>query len=102
MFLARVTGTVVSTVKDDALRARKLLLLRQLSATGAALPRTLVALDAVGAGVGEVVYCCRGKEASFAFTGSDGKPQAVPTDATVVGIADATANSFIAPIKERP
>lgn len=83
MFLARVAGTVVSSVKDEALRTHKLLLVRLLDAAGNPLPQTLVALDAVGAGVGEVVYCCRGKEASFAWL-----PEAVPTDAAIVGIVD--------------
>jgi microcompartment protein CcmK/EutM len=42
-----------------------------------------VAVDAVGAGVGETVFFVRGKEASFPF-----HPTAVPTDAGVVGIVD--------------
>ncbi|MGH9482523.1 MAG: EutN/CcmL family microcompartment protein [Terriglobales bacterium] len=88
MFLARVTGTVVATVKDEALRGCKLLLVRPLDARGTPLPRTLVALDAVGAGVGETVTCCRGKEASFPWL-----PAVVPTDAAVVGILDPAANS---------
>ena len=45
---------------------------------------TIVALDSVGAGTGEDVYVCRGREASFAFS-----PDDVPSDATVVGIVDA-------------
>lgn len=87
MFLARVTGTVVATIKDDALAAHKLLVVQPLDATGHPLPRTVVALDAVGAGTGEVVYCCRSKEASFPFL-----PAAVPTDATIVGICDPASN----------
>jgi microcompartment protein CcmK/EutM len=43
-----------------------------------------VALDAVGAGAGETVYWCRGREASFPFL-----PAEVPTEATIVGIVDA-------------
>ncbi len=43
-----------------------------------------MAIDAVGAGAGETVYVCRGREASFAF-----KPEEVPTEATVVAIVDA-------------
>jgi hypothetical protein len=42
-----------------------------------------VALDAVGAGVGELVFWCRGKEASFPF-----KRDSTPTDCTIVGIVD--------------
>ena len=45
--------------------------------------RTLVAVDAVGAGVGETVFFVRGKEASFPFL-----PVEVPADAGVVGIVD--------------
>lgn len=87
MFLARVAGTVVATVKDDALRAHKLLLIQPLDERGQPLPRTQVALDAVGAGAGEIVYCCRGKEASFPWL-----PQSVPTDAAIVGIVDLDSN----------
>jgi len=92
MFLARVIGTVVATVKDDALAAHKLLLVRPLDARGGELARTLVALDAVGAGVGETVTCCRGKEASFPWL-----PALVPTDAAIVGIVDPAANPGILP-----
>jgi hypothetical protein len=42
-----------------------------------------VAVDAVGAGVGETVFFVRGKEASFPF-----HPTEVPTDAGIVGIVD--------------
>ena len=42
-----------------------------------------MALDSVGAGVGETIYWCRGKEASFPFL-----PDEVPTEATIVGIVD--------------
>jgi len=88
MFLARVTGTVVATVKDDALATHKLLVVQLLDAAGQPLPRSLVALDAVGAGAGETVYCCRGKEASFPWL-----PATVPTDAAIVGICDPESNA---------
>lgn len=78
MFLGKVIGPVVATAKDDALHGRKLLLVRRASDASA-----LVAIDAVGAGAGETVYVCRGREASFAFS-----PEAVPSDATIVGIVD--------------
>ena len=79
MYLAKVIGRVVSTIKDQALEGRKLLLVRRLP-NGPAL----VAIDAVGAGAGELVYVCRGREAAFAF-----KPEEVPTEATIVAIVDA-------------
>ena len=83
MQLARVIGDVVATRKDENLIGLKLLVLQPLAADGSAAGRTLVAVDAAGAGVGETVFFVRGKEASFPFY-----PQEVPTDAGVVGIVD--------------
>lgn len=83
MQLARVIGDVVVTRKDENLTARTLLILQPIAADGSAVGRTLVAVDAVGAGVGETVFFVRGKEASFPFY-----PVEVPTDAGVVGIVD--------------
>ena len=79
MYLGKVIGRVVSTVKDPALTGRKLLLVRRLP-NGPAV----VAIDSVGAGAGETVYVCRGREAAFAF-----KPEEVPTEASIVAIVDA-------------
>ena len=78
MYLGKVIGRVVASVKDEALEARTLLLVRRLP-NGP----SVVAVDAVGAGAGETVYVCRGGEAAFAF-----KPAEVPTEATVVAIVD--------------
>ena len=83
MQLARVIGNVVSTRKDDNLAAVTLLILQPIAPDGSDLGRTLVAVDAAGAGVGERVFFVRGKEASFPF-----HPVEVPTDAGVVGIVD--------------
>ena len=83
MQLARVIGNVVSTRKDDNLAAVTLLILQPIAPDGSDLGRTLVAVDAAGAGVGERVFFVRGKEASFPF-----HPTEVPTDAGVVGIVD--------------
>jgi microcompartment protein CcmK/EutM len=81
--LARVIGDVVSTRKDENLTGVTLLVLQPIDAQGKAFGRTLVAVDAAGAGVGEVVFFVRGKEASFPFY-----PVEVPADAGVVGIVD--------------
>ena len=83
MQLARVIGEVVSTMKDANLTGLKLLVLQPLNAGGDAAGRTLVALDSVGAGVGEAVFFVRGREAAFPFY--PGEP---PTDASIVGIVD--------------
>ena len=83
MQLARVIGDVVSTIKDSGLNSHKLLLLQPVTPDREPAGRTLVAVDAVGAGVGEHVFFVRGREASFPFL-----PDEPPTDACVVGIVD--------------
>jgi microcompartment protein CcmK/EutM len=83
MQLARVIGDVVATVKDAQLGGYKLLVLQPIGTNREPVGRTLVALDSVGAGVGEDVFFVRGKEASFPFY--PGEP---PADACVVGIVD--------------
>ena len=61
----------------------KLLLVQPIGGDGKDVGRPLVAVDSVGAGVGETVFFVRGKEASFPF-----HPTEVPTDAGIVGIVD--------------
>src|SRR5215470_16834857 len=83
MQLARVCGTVVATVKSDALEGRKLLVIQPLNASLRENGKPMVAVDSIGAGSGEIVFWCRGREASFPFL-----PAEVPTDCTIVGIVD--------------
>ena len=83
MQLARVLGEVVATIKDAQLTGSKLLVLQPLTAAGEPAGRTLVALDSVGAGVGEHVFFVRGREAAFPFY-----PAEPPTDAAIIGIVD--------------
>ena len=83
MQVARVIGDVVATAKHAAFVGHKLLVLQPVTPDRQPAGRTLVALDAVGAGVGEHVFFVRGREASFPFL-----PAETPTDATVVGIVD--------------
>jgi ethanolamine utilization protein EutN len=83
MQIAKVIGDVVTTMKDANLSGIKLLLLQPLDPQGKSTGRTLVAVDSVGAGVGETVFFVRGKEASFPF-----HPVEVPADAGIVGIVD--------------
>ncbi len=87
MQLARVIGTVVSPVKNDSLHGRKLLIVQSLNAYLKPQGGPLVALDAIGAGIGELVYWCRGKEASFPFRRED-----TPTDCTIIAIVDSEAH----------
>jgi ethanolamine utilization protein EutN len=83
MLLGRIIGNVVCTMKDPALIGQKLLIVQPLDRQGRDKGRPVVALDAVGAGAGETIYWCRGKEASFPFLPAD-----LPTEATIVGIVD--------------
>jgi len=89
MQIARVIGTVVSTVKNESLHGRKMLIVQTLDADLKDKGKQMIALDAVGAGVGELVFWCRGKEASFPF-----KRDETPTDCTIVGIIDSEAHVF--------
>lgn len=92
MLLGRIIGNVVCTIKSPSLEGKKLLLVQPLDRHGKDKGKPLVAVDSVGAGAGETIYWCRGREASFPFL-----PIEVPTEATIVGIVD-TVN--IPPEKE--
>ena len=89
MQIARVIGTVVATVKNETLKGRKFLIVQTLDANLRDKGKPMVALDSVGAGVGELVFWCRGKEASFPF-----KRDETPTDCTIVGIIDSDSHVF--------
>jgi len=83
MLIGKVVGTVVSTRKDDKIEGLKLLVVRQLDIRGKETPSYVVAADAVGAGMGEVVLYA---------TGSSARQTAVtdrkPIDAVVMAIVD--------------
>lgn len=83
MQLGIVVGTAVCTMKDARLVGKKLLVVQPVDKHGREKGRMLIAIDSVGAGAGEMIYWCRGKEASFPFL-----PEEVPTEATIVGIVD--------------
>ena len=77
----------MATVKNESLHGRKLLVVQTLDRNLKDSGKPMVAVDAVGAGVGELVFWCRGKEASFPFKRED-----TPTDCTIVGIVDSEAH----------
>jgi ethanolamine utilization protein EutN len=89
MFLAKVEGAVVSTKKDPSMNGRKLLLLRpQLvdekdPTRFRAGANTIVAVDSVGAGIGELVLFCQGSAARLAPNLKD-----ATVDAVIIGIVD--------------
>jgi ethanolamine utilization protein EutN len=89
MFLARVEGSVVSTKKDASMNGRKLLLLRPQLVDDKDPTRfrpgtnTIVAVDSVGAGIGEMILFCQGSSARLAPNLKE-----APVDAVVIGIVD--------------
>jgi len=89
MYLAKVEGSVVATKKDVSMNGRKLLLLRPQLVDekdptkfrpGA---NTIVAVDTLGAGIGEMVMFCQGSSARLAPGMKD-----APVDAVIIGIVD--------------
>ena len=83
MRLARVVGNVVCTIKNSSLEGKKLLIVAVLDRNGDTTEKTMIAVDSIGAGIGENVYCVHGKEASFPW-----HPTELPSDCTIVGILD--------------
>lgn len=89
MFLARVTGSVVSTQKVEVMIGQKLLVVeplrvneknqKDLQPTG----RSFIVVDTVGAGEGEVVMCVQGSSARFTE-----QTKKLPIDAAIIGIVD--------------
>jgi len=89
MFLARVEGSVVATKKDPSMDGRKLLLLRPQLVDDKDPTKfrpgvnTIIAVDSVGAGIGELVMFCQGSSARLAPNLKD-----APVDAVIIGIVD--------------
>lgn len=89
MFLARVEGSIVATKKDPSMEGRKLLLLRPQLVDDKDPSRfrpgvnTIVAVDSVGAGIGELVLFCQGSSARLAPHLKE-----APVDAVIIGIVD--------------
>ena len=97
MFVAKVTGSMVATQKVPSMVGHKLLLVepfrldsetrQRLVSTG----RTFVAVDALGAGVGEFVLITQGSSAR-----QTPETQTLPIDAVVIGIVDQGLNRAVA------
>jgi microcompartment protein CcmK/EutM len=83
MTLGKVVGTVVATRKDEKLVGGKLLMVQELSLEGEPLERYAVAVDSVGAGVGEVVLVATGSSARLTAATKDR-----PVDAVIMAIVD--------------
>jgi ethanolamine utilization protein EutN len=85
MLLARVIGNVVSTQKNQRYEGSRIMLCRQISPTGEDLENTLLALDSVDAGEGDIVIIAQ--EGWSASTAATGRPGAA-IDSAIVGIVD--------------
>ncbi|KPQ34009.1 MAG: carbon dioxide concentrating mechanism protein CcmL [Phormidesmis priestleyi Ana] len=83
MRLAKVRGTVVSTVKDDSLMGVKLLLVQLIEESGDLQNEYEVAADVVGAGIGEWVLVSRGSAAR-----QQQRYENKPVDAAIIAIID--------------
>lgn len=83
MILAKVIGTVWSTRKDENLVGAKFLITRELNLDYTPKKNFLIAIDSVGAGVGEVVLVAQGSSArQTTFTKNK------PVDAVIMAIVD--------------
>lgn len=83
MLIARVIGTTVSTIKDEKLTGRKLLIVRQTDEHGNPTGKPFVAVDTVDAGVGDLVLTCAGSSARQTTITKD-----TPVDAVVMAVID--------------
>ncbi len=84
MIMARVVGTVVATQKDEKLRSSKLLVVETIDALTLEGKKTYtVAVDAVGAGVGEIVLCASGSSARMTPATENR-----PVDTVIMAIVD--------------
>jgi len=83
MLIARVVGDVVSTIKDDKIVGRKLLIVREVDVENQIVGKPIVAIDTVGAGIGEVVLIAQGSSARQTSITKE-----TPTDAVIMAIVD--------------
>src|SRR6201999_1494461 len=89
MFLAKVEGAIVATKKDPGMSGRTLLLLRPQLVDEKDPTKfrpgtnTVIAVDSVGAGIGEMVMFCQGSSARLAPNLKE-----CPVDAVIIGIVD--------------
>ena len=83
MLIAKVLGTTVSTIKDEKLVGRKLLVVRQTDEHGEPFGKPFVAVDTVDAGIGDLVLTAAGSSARQTDITKD-----TPVDAVIMSIID--------------
>ncbi len=85
MILARVVGNIVATKKNQRYESASVMLCQQITPEGEEMPNTLIALNAIDAGVGDQVLIVQ--EGWGASTAATGKPGAA-IDSAIVGVVD--------------
>lgn len=83
MQLAKVIGTVVATLKDELLTGVKLMVIQPVDSNGISNGTAIVAVDTIGAGIGEIVFYAKSKEGAAAL-----KNPTACADAGIIGIVD--------------
>ncbi len=83
MLIARVVGTTVSTIKDEKLTGKKLLIVRPTDERGDPVGKPYVAVDTVDAGAGDLVLTCAGSSARQTAITKD-----TPVDAVIMSVID--------------
>ncbi len=83
MLIARVVGDVVSTIKDEKITGRKLLIVREVTTENEIVGKPVVAIDTLDAGIGDVVLIAQGSSARQTSSTKD-----TPTDAVIMAIVD--------------
>ncbi len=83
MQIAFVIGSTVSTIKNEAITGRKLLIVRDADETGQPTGAPYVAVDTVDAGAGDLVLVAIGSSAR-----QTGQTRDTPVDAVIMGVID--------------
>jgi microcompartment protein CcmK/EutM len=83
MRIALVIGSTVSTIKDESLQGRKLLIVQSADTKGVVVGEPYVAVDTVSAGTGDLVLVTEGSSARYTEFTKD-----LPLDAVIVGVID--------------
>ncbi len=83
MLIARVIGTTISTIKDEKLQGRKLLIVQQTDEFGKPGGKPFVAIDSVNAGTGDLVLTAAGSSARQTTITKD-----TPVDAVIMAVID--------------
>ncbi len=96
MKIALVIGSTISTIKDESIRGRKLLIVQNADAEGKVKGEPYVAVDTVSAGAGDLVLVTDGSSARYTGQTTD-----APVDAVIVGVIDSLELSGIVTYRKK-